>query len=320
MSDTNGFSKEYIDKMSDKLAAISTAVTGVSLDGKGGTSSIDGAINMLTCQPGSDCYRTKHTKELKDVWTETSARLKNGDIDLSRAEKNYYIYNEGKNGGQQIYDKLIIDRFAKTADVFKQNSIDMQQQFMADLTQTLKQYQSEIIFQGQSAKLLKTRQEEQNILKKNINYYQKIVQTGERKVVYANRNMDSLYIYRRIMFFIYYSAIIFFVVFGNFITDKLYMKWSVWLLLVLFSIFPIILNMLIRWLFIIGDTISYWYSDPQNGYGRFQRYKDPYYDMGNPFDETPPEAPKATKVLPASIMASMSPELSANLSALMPGG
>jgi hypothetical protein len=324
MCDTNGFSEEYLDNMSNELGNIASAVTGIQ-PGAGGWKSMDwnklkkmewkfDIGNMLSCQPGSECYKTKRTKKLQDAWDNRANTFRDAPIDLSRAEKNYFLYNKGENGGEDLYNKTIIDRFARTAEQFKRNSIEMQQQFMVDLAQALKQYEEQVIFQVQSAKLLKTREEEQKVLKKNINYYQKIVQTSERKVVYENQNMDTLYMYRRIMFFIYYAALIFFIVFGNFITDKLYLKVSVWLLLVIFAVFPIILNMLIRWVFVIGDAISYWYSDPHYGYGRFQQYKDPYYDIGNPFDEAPPQAPNATALLPPSITTNLSPRITKALS------
>ena len=60
------------------------------------------------------------------------------------------------------------------------------------------------------------------------------------------------------MIFIYYAAVIGYIIFSNFIPDKLYMKFSVWMIIVIASIIPIILNMVMRWVFIIGEVISYW--------------------------------------------------------------
>jgi hypothetical protein len=312
--DSGGFNEDYLNSMTDKLASIATSVTGVStneseFDDGGFDFGSAEVMNLLACQPGSDCYKTKRTKLLKKKWKANIKQYDTSPMDLSRGERNYYEYNKGENGGETIYNNIIIDRFAKTAQEFKVNSIDMQQQFMSDLTQTIKQYQAQLIFQIQIEKLLKTRREEQNVLKKNINYFQKIVQTSERKVVYESNNMTSLATYRRIMIFIYYGAIIFFVVFGNFITDKLYLKVSVWLILVIVSVFPIILNMLIMWVFVILDAISYWYTDPHYGYGRYNQYKDVYYNMDNPFDEAPPQPPIriSNGGLPESLTSALSP-------------
>jgi hypothetical protein len=132
--------------------------------------------------------------------------------------------------------------------------------------------------------------------------------------------MSSLLTYRRIMIFIYYGAIIFFIVFGNFITEKLYLKGIVWLLLVIASVFPLILNMLIIWMFVIWDTLVYWYTDPHYGYGRFQQYKDVYFNMENPFDEAPPEPPifvGNAGGLPSSLTSALSPSTQSALSSMM---
>jgi hypothetical protein len=287
--DTPTFSADDIDKMTNKIDKLSTLVIGAAGAGAGGgggggrSGGSGGLLNMFTCDVDSDCYKSKHDQYLKRIYNKKGSVLANAPIDLSRAEKNYYTYNRGANGGPGIYRKLIIDRFAKTAEQFKVNSIETQQEYMAELVQSLKQYQSSLIFQKQIVKLLKLRQAEQANLMNNINYYQTVVQTRERNVVYENKNMDSLYLYRRMLFFIYYAGLISYILFGNFIPDKLYRNYSVWLIIVLTAIFPIILNILLKWVFIIADTLSYWFSDlPQ---------KDVYMDPPSPPQPPPPPPP-----------------------------
>jgi hypothetical protein len=304
------FSKDEINQMSNKLTSIASAVTGTTVNGMSAALGAGGGgdlMNLLTCPQGSDCYKTKHDSGLKQKFDERTDILDNAQIELSRAEKNYYVYNEGKSGGQTIYKNMIIDRFATTAKEFKKNSIDRQQQFMADLSQALKQYQAQVIFQSQSAKLLRMREDEQANLIKNVNYYQKILQTSERKAVYENKNMDSLYMYRRMMIFVYYAAIICFIIFANFIPDKLYMNYTVWLLIVIAAIFPIILNILIKWIFIGYDMVSYYFAELP--------HKDVYMSLGKPSNEKPPPLPLgltssanpfATSAIPASVSSAMS--------------
>ena len=247
---------------------------------------LNNVFDMINCRKGEECYKTQRNAYLKTNYDEEQKRYNSAPIDLSRAEKNYYVYNQGNPGGNNAYNKLIIDRFSATANQFKQNSISMQQEFMGNLSQSLKQYQSSVIFKDQLKNLLKMRENEKKSLIKNINYYKKIVQTSERKVVYENKNMDALYIYRRLMIFVYYGIIICFIVFGNFIPDQLYKKYSVWLVLIIAAIFPIILNMITMWLFILYDTVTYWFSDIP--------YKDVYTNIGNPYDEKPPSPPIKT--------------------------
>jgi len=258
MSNNSGFTSAYIDSISNKLGNIANSVSTVA-DNIGAGSGIGGIGGSNSNASPAAIIRQNNT--YKKAFQEAKDTMGKAPLDLSLAEKNYYLYNDGKAGGANIYNKLIMDRFAKSAQEFRVNSIEMQQQFMADLSQALKQYQAQTLFLAQSKKLLKTRKAEHEALIKKINYYQKIVQTSERKVVYENKNMDTLYTYRRLMIFVYYAAMIIFILFGNFIPDKLYLKSSVWLILVIVSIIPLILNIGIKWLFMIYETLSYWFGD-----------------------------------------------------------
>jgi hypothetical protein len=289
----------------DKTQTMATATTGFALTnlgnkrsrgrGGGGRGENMGkemvqVINSISCPIGSECYKTKQNDRLKEMLDSNQKIANTIPLDLSQAEKNYYVYNGGNSGGREIYGKLIIDRFASTAAEFKKNSIDRQQQFMSDLLQSIKQYQSALLFQTQMTNLLRTKENEYNNLFKNVNYYQKVLQTSERKAVYENKNMDSLYLYRRILIFLYYACLVCFIIFGNFIPDKLYTKWSVWLIIVIVAVIPIILNMLMMWVFLLYDTLAYWFAEIP--------YKDVYFNMGNPGAETPPESPPITPPAP----------------------
>jgi len=281
-SDTENNSLDSSGPLNSKndtnIAGMEEAITDVSSFLK-----LDNIFDMINCRKGEECYKTRRNTYLKTNYDNQKKRYNSAPIDLSRAEKNYYVYNEGNPGGNDAYNELIIDRFSDSAKQFKKNSIGMQQEFMGNLSQSLKQYQSSVVFKDQLKNLLKMRENEKKSLIKNINYYKKIVQTSERKVVYENKNMDTLYIYRRLMIFVYYGIIICFIVFGNFIPDQLYKKYSVWLVLIIAAIFPIILNIITMWLFILYDTVTYWFSD--------MPYKDVYINIGNPYDEKPPAPP-----------------------------
>ena len=276
--DTSGFTPDIVSNMVEKTGGMAASVMAVA--NSIGTSA-SGAMHSTTSTSPAEV--TRLNSEYKTAYQAAQATMTSAPIDLSRAEKNYYVYNDGKSGGNQVYDALIIDRFSKTAQEFRTNSIDMQQQYMADLSQALRQYQAEVTFLAQSQKLLKTRQEEHKLLIKNINYYKKIVETSERKVVYENKNMDNLYTYRRLMIFVYYAALIGFIIFGNFIPDQLYRKYTIWIILVIVAIIPIILNIVIKWLFIFYDLFSYWFGELP--------HKDVYVNLGNPSDEKPPPPP-----------------------------
>jgi len=277
------FNKNFIKSVTSQLSTLSSAVSGtipgMTASETGPGTELGTIINTLTCPVDSECYKTKHNAYLQNRMKLAKTNLEDAPIDLSRAERNYYEYNGGESGGKAIYTTLISDRFNETVDEFKQNSITRQQHYMADIAQLLKQYESEVEFQTQSDKMLKMRQTEQADLLKKINYYQKILQTSERKVVFETKNSDSLYSYRRIMVFLYYAGIVGFILFANFIPDKLYTKISVWLLIVIVSIIPIILNIAVMWIFAIYDMIAYWFAELP--------YQDVYRHLGEEASRMP---------------------------------
>ena len=119
--------------------------------------------------------------------------------------------------------------------------------------------------------LLVLRGKENQTLIKNINVLDRMVKTNERKVVYEDNDTEGLYTYRRVLLFLYYSAIVIYIIFSNFIPDKLYLKYSVWIIIIIVSIIPIILNMLMKWVFVIGDVIYYWFKEIP--------HKDVYIDL-----------------------------------------
>ena len=163
--------------------------------GYGGSSDYSGygdsndIIDLLTCSVGSSCYKTKRNQYLRQVFDDNRKYHDGSGLELSRAEKNYVVYNGGEDGGEDIYNKLIIDRFANTAQQFKKNSIDRQQQFMSDLLQSIKQYQAASVFKNQMANLLKMRQNENNDLKKIVK--EEIVDQFDHATVF-NKNTPHI--------------------------------------------------------------------------------------------------------------------------------
>ena len=108
--------------------------------------------------------------------------------------------------------------------------------------------------------LLQIRKQENADLVKKIDMYNRVLQTSERKVVYQINDTEGLNTWRRVMLFLYYSTVVSYIIFGNFIPDKLYLNKFVWLLIVIVSLVPLILNLLIKWVFIIGEVLAFWFQ------------------------------------------------------------
>ena len=209
----------------------------------------------------SDAYKSSRDIHLRKELNDKTAKLEDVPKEIGRAEKNYYEYNKGNGGGEIKYRNIIFDRYAITAKEFKVNSIEKQQEFANNLSRALKQYQGQLVFLKQTDNLLNTRMKQQKDLITKINKYESILQTSQRKVIYENDNADSLFLYRRIMLYVYYSAIIGYILLGNFIPDELYKKYTVWFILFIALIMPLILNITIKWMFVMYDALSYWFAE-----------------------------------------------------------
>ena len=234
------------------------------------------ADSLTSIAKDSIDYKLNQQQKIQLMYDTSKEQLKNDPLDLSVAEKNLYLYNSGSGGsgigsGEDGYNNVILARFSTTADELKKNSIEKQQQFMLELSRVLKQYEVDVLSFEKTKILLKTRQQENQDLKKKIDMFDRIVKTNERKFVYENENTGGLFTYRRILLFFYYSALVVYIIFGNFIPDKLYLNYSVWAIVVIVAILPIILNMFIKWIFIILDVISYWFKEIP--------HKDVYIDL-----------------------------------------
>ena len=252
------------------------------------------ARENINCLAGSICDVRAHTEKLQKIYKATKRNMQLAPLELSLAEKNIYEYNNGESGGDARYQALIIDRFATTAQELQQNSVEKQQEYMSDLAQALRQYQAQQLFAIRTNELLKTRIKDNTDLKKKLEVYHRILHTSQRKVVYENKDMSNIYMWRRVMLFFYYGAIIVYIIFGNFIPDKLYTQYSVWLLIVIACIVPVILNILMKWLFVIGDVISYWFMNDMPHRDVYAKLKDSDTDsITNGFNEanSPPGYP-----------------------------
>lgn len=251
--------QSFISSLTTKITALANSLS-------------SGIANKIMNPPGSSGYKKTKTAELQGKWTDASNNYRDAPFELSLAEKNYYEYNNGEPDGGDIYNYTIIDRFANTANDLRQNSIDKQQEFMLNLTENLKQYQGEKIFSERTVELFKVRQQENADLIKKLDMYKKILQTNERKFVYEVKDSSSLYTWRRGMLFLYYSAIVCYIIFTNFIPDKLYLNKSVWLIILIVSLIPLILNLVVKWIFVIFDVLGYWFNE--------RLPKDVYADLG----------------------------------------
>ena len=181
----------------------------------------------------------------------------NASENLSRAEKNFII----SKGGIEDYNKLTDGRISTELDEISNMLIDDYRNNMTFIDQIAIQFKSEISSLRNAKMGYDNLLIENAILTKKLDAYSRILNTNERKTVYELRNMKNLYTYRRVLFFVYYLAIIAYIFFSDFIPKKLYADYTYIVIILIVIIFPFMLNTLISWTVMFINAIHYWLDD-----------------------------------------------------------
>lgn len=87
------------------------------------------------------------------------------------------------------------------------------------------------------------------LLKLDINNYYKKKNTNERKVYYEIGNIDNVIYYNKLLKIIYFVILGIYILFGNFIGDKQYLKPLVWIMIIVYICVPFFLKYIINRIF-----------------------------------------------------------------------
>ena len=177
------------------------------------------------------------------------------------------------SSGSGSSDDTSLPTFESTYDA----SIKSFAHYIEYIAQLLKQYRLEETAYKISTNLFNKLKTENDELVHKLDIYKRVLNTNERKVVYVSNSTNNLFLYRKILVFVYYFIIIGYIVFGNFIPDKLYNKTMSWVIILLMASIPLILNILIRWVIVTYDVLKYWFSDIP--------HKDVYTNVDETLDE-----------------------------------
>lgn len=199
-----------------------------------------------------------NTNNLQNEFADMKTVYDNASINLARAEKNYILSTEG---GVSNYNTLLNTNISGELDEVEYIIIDDYKNNMNFIDQIAKQFKSEISSLRNARTGYDNLLIENAILTKKLDAYSKILNTNERKTVYELQNMKNLYLYRRVLFFIYYLLIAVYIFFGDFIPKKLYTDYTYLAVLLIMIIFPFILNTIISWTIMCINALHFWLDD-----------------------------------------------------------
>lgn len=212
------------------------------------------ARDKLMCNP--ECQKKRKGDAYKQKWDLAKKNYKKAPEEILQAEKNYYLYDKGYGA----YKEMLYDRYAKTAAEFKTSSNKKHAELKEELDELLNNYDAGTIYLKRMNELLKIKLAEKEELEKKIDNYIGYTETNGRKVIYEDRARDSLTFYRQGLLYLFFFIVIFYIVFGNFIPDKMYKKWHVWLVFLMFIVVPyFLIDWTVKMLFAIYHYAKSWH-------------------------------------------------------------
>ena len=187
---------------------------------------------------GVDCLKTK--------WINSKKLYKDLPEEIQENEKKYYVADKGeayyKNSVQKKKYVDHIDSFKKNENKKFKDARDVNDSLLANYTtSTLAKSRVDQLYE----ELFKQNKE----LTKKIDNYKKKVFTDERKVYYENQSITKLEFYKKILLCVYYLVLVSYILFGPFFRKRGYANYKIWIIMVLYGIFPYLLTYIINYAF-----------------------------------------------------------------------
>jgi len=209
----------------------------------------------LSCD--SDCQKKRTTDELKRKWTTLEKNAKNSTNNIEEAKKNYFLYVGGESG----YKKQKKSEYVQLTADYENKENEEHNKLTGYIDDNLNTYISNNELNTRLTELLNLKKNENKELENKIDEYSKIAFTSERKVIYEGHDMKRIMIYNKICVFLYYAFFVLYLVIGNFFTDKLYTSLMVWLIVLIYLIFPFALHWFVKKIFDIKNDVLYFFNN-----------------------------------------------------------
>jgi hypothetical protein len=212
-------------------------------------------MDKLICD--SACQKERNENTLKKKLDLAQNNLKNAPDQVNQAEKNYYTVTKG----QKAYTDMMYERNVKIAQQFKTGTIAQHENNLKEVKILLNTYISDKDYDNRLTELLKIRKEEEKELSSEIDKYISMVQTSGRKVVYEKSDMGWVNANRNFLLFLYYTLFVYYLFVSDYFATSKYKNIKVWLLILVYFIFPHLINWTTKKLFAIYDYIGYVFSN-----------------------------------------------------------
>lgn len=199
------------------------------------------------------CKKEREKKKLEIRLQEAENNSRNGPEKVAAAKKALYTLIDGEQGYRDKQLKV----YGEEAKNEEEASLGKHAQYMHELNALASSYDADNLYYSRMMELRDNLQKENKQLQIDIDNEIGATQTDGRKMVYETRETDNIIWVRKIFVLIYFLILVVYIFTGNFFEDKLYMKWKTWLYIVLFCIFPFIIDFLSRLLMELYQKLAY---------------------------------------------------------------
>jgi len=223
---------------------------------------LDTIKSQITCD--DECQKRKQADALKQKYNDAKKNVTDAPFELTTAEKNYYEFIEGDDG----YNQMLLNRYTKTAKAMKKKSLGIHENVMTDIHVLEQDYEATKLYEKRMNELLELRMKQFKTLAKTVDKDIAETQTNDRKVIYEDHEFGSLHNTRKWTMSIYYFLVPCYLYYGKFFSAQKYKDIGTWILMILYCVFPLLLNVVVGILFYLKHQIDYYLKNkaPKNVY------------------------------------------------------
>lgn len=221
---------------------------------------IDMVNQNIMCGP--ECQKQKEIDDLKTKYNQAEDNLTQAPNKYQLAKKNYYVALDGPLAYQEK-QKL---EFQKEAQDFINNEKKQRDNQTKEVNNLIKDYQALIIYSQNMNDLLDVYITKNQRLKREIDTYDTVVKTSERKTYYKTQSLEWYESLKKLIIYFYFLSLIVYVLYVIIYHREFTSKRSLFILFLLIIIPYIVYKVYVQ--NIVGNSIA----DVVN-------YKNPRYEF-----------------------------------------
>lgn len=203
---------------------------------------LDFSSENLICGP--DCQKNKTSSELKQKYLDAQTNLQIAPINLENTKKNYYVYSEGL----PFYNNMLEDELQQKADTI---STLVSENFNSEVSDAniMNVYLNTALINSKYTKeLLANYLEKNKQLELELKESYGDILTNDRKTYYETDALNSLTLWYRLFWYMYYVLVIMIVLAFIFSPIKL-LKIQKLIISVLVIFYPYYIDYIVRWVY-----------------------------------------------------------------------